>query len=83
MFVCSIVNFTVALQTSQFCNMGDVNPDSDLLSVIIEPSYDSTLSAGLDATRYYLSKSVKDSTKQQVFEFFEKFVFVIGRITVL
>ena len=63
--------------------MGDVNPDSDLLSVIIEPSYDSTLSAGLDATRYYLSKSVKDSTKQQVFEFFEKFVFVIGRITVL
>ena len=63
--------------------MGDVNPDSDLLSVIIEPSYDSTLSAGLDAARYYLSKSVKDSTKQQVFEFFEKFVFVIGRITVL
>ena len=63
--------------------MGDVNPDSDRLSVIIEPSYDSTLSAGLDAARYYLSKSVKDSTKQQVFEFFEKFVFVIGRITVL
>ena len=46
--------------------MGDANPDSDLLSVIIEPSYDSTLSAGLDAARYYLSKSVKGSTKQQV-----------------
>ena len=29
-------------------------------------SYSSDLSAGMDAARYYLSKSVKDSTKQQV-----------------
>ncbi len=29
-------------------------------------SYSSDLSAGLDVARYYLSKSVKDSTKQQV-----------------
>ena len=33
--------------------------------VIIELEYQSQLTAGLDATRYFLSKSVKESTKTQ------------------
>ena len=40
--------------------------DNDCSSVIIEPVYDSNLSAGLDAAHYYLGKSVKHSTRQQV-----------------
>lgn len=42
---------------------------TDSSSVILIPSYDSDLSAGLDVARYYLSKSIKDSTKQQVWYF--------------
>lgn len=34
--------------------------------VIVELEYKSQLTAGLDAARYYLSKSVKESTKTQV-----------------
>ena len=33
--------------------------------VIVELEYESQLTAGLDATRYFLSKSVKESTKTQ------------------
>ena len=40
--------------------------DNDCSSIIIEPVYDSNLSAGLDAAHYYLGQSVKPSTRQQV-----------------
>ena len=35
-------------------------------SVFVELEYESSLSAGLDTAQYYLSKSVKGSTKKQV-----------------
>jgi hypothetical protein len=44
----------------------DITLEIDGSSVILVPSYDSNLSTGLDVARYYLSKCVKDSTKQQV-----------------
>lgn len=40
--------------------------DNDCTSIFIEPVDDSNLSAGLDAAHYYLGKSVKHSTRQQV-----------------
>jgi hypothetical protein len=40
--------------------------EADSSSLIIELDHESSLSAGLDAASYYLSKSIKDSTKQQV-----------------
>ena len=46
--------------------MASSSIDSDPLSLAVEIEYDSSLSAGLDAAQYYLSKSVRDSTKQQV-----------------
>ena len=38
-------------------------------SVFVELEYESSLSAGLDTAQYYLSKSVKESTKKQVYNF--------------
>jgi hypothetical protein len=38
---------------------------ADSSSVLIELDYESSLSAGAVAARYYLSKSIKDSSKQQ------------------
>jgi hypothetical protein len=45
--------------------MANQSPGGDSSSVIIEVNYESSLSTGTDVPRYYLSKSVKDSTKQQ------------------
>ena len=48
--------------------MANANRDSevDSSSFFIELDHESSLDAGTDAARYYLSKSVKDSTKKQV-----------------
>ena len=46
--------------------MEAVNSNENARSVIIELEYESTLSAGMDAAKYYVSKSVKCETKQQV-----------------
>jgi hypothetical protein len=46
--------------------MEAVNSNENARSVIIELEYESTLPAGMDAAKYYLSKSVKCATKQQV-----------------
>lgn len=45
--------------------MTNQSSGADSSSLIIELDHESSLSAGTDAARYYLSKSVKDSTKQQ------------------
>ena len=48
-------------------DMAEQSFENDSSSIIIEIDHDSSLSAGLDAANYYLSKSIKGSTKQQVF----------------
>ena len=45
--------------------MANQRLEDDSSSIIIELDYESSLSAGLEAANYYLSKSIKDSTKQQ------------------
>lgn len=45
--------------------MANQSSEADSFSFIIETNYEPSLSAGADAARYYLSKSLKDSTKQQ------------------
>ena len=47
-------------------DFNDNTLEGDGSSVLLIPSYDSNLSAGLDVARYYLSKCVRSSTKQQV-----------------
>ena len=45
--------------------MANQRLEDDSSSIIIRLDYESSLSAGLEAANYYLSKSIKDSTKQQ------------------
>ena len=46
--------------------MGDPISESCSSSDVVTLEYESTLSAGLDISQYYLSQSVRDSTKRQV-----------------
>jgi hypothetical protein len=46
--------------------MDDLISESCSSSDVVALEYESTLSAGLEISQYYLSKCVRDSTKQQV-----------------